>query len=99
MSCLTRGRRRSFLTRGRRISAVSRAQYLAVKAGVDRLIELESMYLAQRDRIDAIIEKEQELGYPFEMTDRSMITGSQDSRRAREAGEGVAGPNGRWPLT
>lgn len=61
-------------SRGRKVSNLSCGQYNRVQKGMDRLIELESIYLAQRDRLDAIIEKENDLGFPFEMTDRSILT-------------------------
>lgn len=59
---------------GRRVAQLSRNQYVAVNKSMDRLIELEAIYLAQRDRLDTIIQKEQDLGFPFEMTDRTVLT-------------------------
>jgi hypothetical protein len=64
-------------TEGRRPGMLSRNQYISAHKMMDRLIELEALYLAQRDRIDSLIEKEKELGYPFEMTDRSMLTAAK----------------------
>jgi hypothetical protein len=61
----------------RRVACLSRNQYVKTNQGMDRLIELEALYLAQRDRLDNIITKENELGFPFEMTDRTMLTAAK----------------------
>jgi hypothetical protein len=61
----------------RRPAQLARNQYVVQHKMMDRLIELEALYLAQRDRLDAIITKEIELGFPFEMTDRSMMAAAK----------------------
>jgi len=63
--------------RGRRVAVIARNSYNKAVMGMDRLIELEALYLAQRDRLDSIIEKEQELGFPFEMTDRTILAAAK----------------------
>ena len=62
---------------GRRVAVLSRNQYTQVNKAMDRLIEFEALYLAQRDRLDTIITKEIELGFPFEMTDRTVLTAAK----------------------
>lgn len=62
---------------GRMPTYLARRQYVTQHKMMDRLIEMEALYLAQRDRLDAIIHKEIELGFPFEMTDRSMLTAAK----------------------
>lgn len=64
-------------TEGRRVAVLSRNQYMQTVKAMDRLIELEALYLAQRDRLDTIITKEIELGFPFEMTDRTVLTAAK----------------------
>lgn len=58
---------------GRISGKLARNQYDRIRKGIERLLELECVYLAARDRVDALILKEQELGYPFEMTGREIL--------------------------
>ena len=58
---------------GRGVAQLSRNQHVVINKAMDRLVELEALYLAQRDRIDTMIEKEKDLGFPFEMTGREFI--------------------------
>jgi len=61
-------------TKGRKPAFLARDQYNKQSMLLDQLIEAQSVYLAQRDRLDWIIQKEQDLGFPFEMTDRTVLT-------------------------
>lgn len=47
---------------GREPGSLSKAQYRRACQGVDKLLELESLYLSQRDRIDRKIRRENESG-------------------------------------
>jgi len=57
----------------RRIGRLASNQYQRVRKGIDRMIELECSYLAARDRLDMILDKEQDAGFPFEMTGREFV--------------------------
>jgi len=57
----------------RRLGRLARTQYDRMCQGVDRMIELECAYLAARDRLDFILDKEQDVGFPFEMTGREFL--------------------------
>jgi len=85
-------------TEGRVPAKIARSKYRMATKGMDRLIELESLYLAQRDRLGAIITKEQELGFPFEVTDRVVMAaakllelhGQQEKDLLERLGDGPA---------
>jgi hypothetical protein len=63
---------------GRRKPALlSRSKYVRISKAMDRMIELEALYLAQRDRLDYLIEKEIDLGFPFEMTGREFLVAAK----------------------
>ena len=58
---------------GRIAGKLARNQYDRIRKGIERMIELECVYLAARDRVDGLFVKEQELGFPFEMTGREIL--------------------------
>lgn len=82
----------------RRIGKLARNQYQRVCNGIDRMIELESSYLAARDRLDDILDKEHDAGFPFEMTGREFMVlgkllelhGKEHDRVRAIAGDGVS---------
>lgn len=61
----------------RRPGVMARDQYRAQREGIDRMIELESLYLAQRDRIDALILQEQSMGELCAGTDRAVVAAAK----------------------
>jgi hypothetical protein len=83
---------------GRRMGRMASAQYDRVRKGIERMLELECAYLAARDRLDFILDKEQSVGFPFEMTGREFLVlgkllelhGKEDDRVRAIMGQGHA---------
>jgi hypothetical protein len=63
--------------KNRKPSVLSYKRYEKTTKAMDRLIELEALYLSQRDRLDYLVEKEMEHGYPFEMTGREFLVAAK----------------------
>jgi hypothetical protein len=51
---------------------IAKAQYRRATRGIDAMLETESLYLAQRDRIDRLITSENTTGEPYEEMPREM---------------------------
>lgn len=51
---------------------IARAAYKRIKGGINEVIELESLYLAQRDRIDRLIQKEHDVRAFSELTNQEI---------------------------
>jgi len=51
---------------------IAKAQYRQATRGIDNMLETESLYLAQRDRIDRLITSENSTGVPYEEMPREM---------------------------
>lgn len=62
---------------GRAPVVLAHNRYMKITKGMDRLIELEALYLAQRDRLDSLVRKEKELGFPFEITGREFLVAAK----------------------
>jgi hypothetical protein len=81
-------------------ACLSRNQYDSQQKLLDRLIEAQAVYLFQRDRMDWIGKQEQVLGFPFEMTDRSVMTalkaleiyGKAEKELLERVGSGLSHP-------
>jgi len=82
----------------RRVGKLATSQYDRVRKGIERLLELECAYLAARDRVDLILDKEQDTGFPFEMTGREFLVlgkllelhGKEDERIRAIMGSGLS---------
>jgi hypothetical protein len=61
----------------RRPGVMARDQYRTQRQGIDRMIELESLYLAQRDRVDALMLQEQTEGELCAVTDRAVVAAAK----------------------
>jgi len=82
-------------SKGRRPGTIAKSVYGKQRKTMDRMIELECLYLAQRDRIDLIIGKENELGVPFDITDRNILSAARlvemHGKEEREAIKALGG--------
>lgn len=82
----------------RRMGKLATAQYDRVRRGIERMLELECIYLASRDRVDSILDKEEDVGFPFEMTGREILVlgkllelhGKEDDRIRAIMGSGLS---------
>lgn len=64
--------RRESLSR-RAITKVVRRRYDKVIASIDKMIELEALYLVQRDRLEWLLEEEQKAGVPYANMSRDFV--------------------------
>jgi len=72
-------------TRARSPGKLARLNYFQMRRQMDEMIELESLFLSLRDRIDALVAKEGEMGVPFEHTHREYLAAAKLLREYREA--------------
>lgn len=56
----------------RRPGVIAKSQYRRATRGIDAMLETESLYLAQRDRLDRLIASENTTGEPYEEMPREM---------------------------
>jgi hypothetical protein len=81
-------------TRARAPGKLARSVYFQMRRQMDEMIELECLFLSLRDRIDALVEKEAELGVPFEHTHREYLAAAKLLREYREARIAMEGHGG-----